>query len=205
MTQLFRTFIFDIGGVLLNWDPHKLYNKYFNNNTRAIDNFLAEINFYSWNLSQDKGYPFAQAVTELSAQFPQYADLIHAYDEEWEESIVGIVPGTAEIMFKLKAAGFQLYGLSNWSAEKFPIVRYSYKVFDLFEEIVISGEVKLIKPNPGIFHILLQKIHHPPEECLLIDDSLENIDVARKMGFATHHFTSPARLELELQRMGILQ
>ena len=157
-----------------------------------------------WNLSQDKGYPFAQAVKDLSAQFPQYAHLIHAYDEEWEQSITGIIPETAEILYQLKAAGCRLYGLTNWNEEKFSIVRHKYKVFDLFEDIVISGEVKLIKPDPAIFRLFLQKNQYQPEECLLVDDSPQNISTARKMGFVTHLFTTPARLEMELKQLGIL-
>ncbi len=202
LTTRIHAIIFDFGGVLINWDPHNLYNKYFANDTTAIDNFLAEINFYTWNLSQDGGYPFKQAVRELSAQFPQYAHLIRAYDEEWEESVPGLIPGTIEILYKLKTIGYRLFGLTNWSAEKFPLVRHKYKVFDLFEDIVVSGEVKLIKPNPAIYNLLLQKIHLRPEECLLIDDSRHNLEVARKMGFETIHFTSPGQLELELHRLG---
>jgi 2-haloacid dehalogenase len=196
--------IFDFGGVLINWDPHKLFNKYFANDTQAIDNFLAEINFSAWNLSQDKGYSFSQAVIDLSTQFPQYEHLIRAYDDEWEESITGIIPETVEILYRLKAVGCRLYGLTNWSAEKFSIVRHKYMVFNLFEDIMVSGEVKLIKPDPAIFNLLLHKIHRQPEECLLVDDSLQNIYTAQKMGFVTHHFSSPARLELELKQMGIL-
>ncbi|MGA2491000.1 MAG: HAD family phosphatase [Anaerolineales bacterium] len=199
-----RAIIFDFGGVLINWDPHKLFGKYFSNDRQAIDSFLAEVNFSAWNLSQDKGDPFVQAVQELSAQFPQYAHLIHAYDEEWEQSITGIIPETAEILYKLKAVGCRLYGLTNWSAEKFSIVRHKYKVFDLFEDIMVSGEVKLIKPDPAIFHLFLQKIQCQPEECLLVDDSPQNIATARKLGFATHHFASPALLEMDLQQLGIL-
>jgi 2-haloacid dehalogenase len=141
---------------------------------------------------------------DLSAQFPHYAHLIRAYDEEWEESLTGVIPGTVEILHRLKAAGYQLYGLTNWSAEKFYLVRHKYEVFNLFEDIVVSGEVKLVKPDPAIFRLLLQKIHLQPEECLLVDDSLQNIEAAQKMGFATHHFTSPALLEVALQQLGIL-
>jgi 2-haloacid dehalogenase len=204
MTTPLSAIIFDFGGVLVNWDPHKLFNKYFASNTKAIDNFLKEINFCSWNLSQDKGYPFSRAVQDLSTQFPQYAHLINAYDEEWEESITGIVPETVEILYKLKASGCHLYGLTNWSAEKFSIVRQKYEFFSLFESIVVSGEVKLIKPDPAIFHLFLRKNHLQPEECLLVDDTSQNIETARRMGFSTHHFTSPSRLEMELIRMGIL-
>ena len=204
MSSTIHAIIFDFGGVLVNWDPHRVFLKYFSNNTRAVDNFLAEINFSAWNLSQDKGYPFAQAVTDLSAQFPHYAHLIRAYNEQWEETITGSIPGTVELLHRLKAAGYELYGLSNWSAEKFAIVRHKYGLFELFDDIVVSGEVKLVKPDPAIFQYLLQKIDRIPQECLLIDDSPQNIEAAQKMGFVTHHFTSPARLELELQQMGVL-
>jgi 2-haloacid dehalogenase len=203
MSMRIRTVVFDFGGVLINWDPHRLFSKYFANDTQAIDRFLTEINFTSWNLSQDKGYPFAQAVTDLSIQFPKYAPLIRAYDEEWEESITGIIPETVDILYKLKTVGCHLFGLTNWSAEKFSIVRHKYKFFDLFEDIIVSGEVKLIKPDPAIFHLFLQKVNCQPEECLLVDDSPSNIETAQKMGFATHAFTSPTRLELELCQMGI--
>ena len=204
MSSTIHAIIFDFGGVLVNWDPHRVFLKYFSNNTRAVDNFLAEINFSAWNLSQDKGYPFAQAVTDLSAQFPHYAHLIRAYNEQWEETITGSIPGTVELLHRLKAVGYELYGLSNWSAEKFAIVRHKYGLFELFDDIVVSGEVKLVKPDPAIFQYLLQKIDRIPQECLLIDDSPQNIEAAQKMGFVTHHFTSPARLELELQQMGVL-
>jgi 2-haloacid dehalogenase len=204
MTSSIHAIIFDFGGVLINWDPHKLFNKYFSNDKQAIDAFLNEINFSAWNLSQDKGYPFTNAVQDLSARFPQYAHLIRAYDVEWEESITGVVPETVEILRKLKTAGYRLYGLTNWSAEKFSIVRTKYEAFNLFESIVVSGEVKLAKPDPAIFRLLLQKIQCQPGECLLIDDSLQNIQSAQKMGFATHRFTSPARLEVDLHQSGIL-
>jgi 2-haloacid dehalogenase len=200
----FSAIIFDFGGVLINWEPQHIFSKYFANDSQAIDNFLAEINFADWNLSQDKGHPFSQAVKEHSARFPQYTRPIQAYNNEWEQSITGIIQGTVEIIEKLKVVGCRLYGLSNWSAEKFTIVRQKFEVFNLFEEIVISGEVKLLKPDPAIFRLLLRRIKRQPEECLLVDDSLPNILTAQKMGFFTHHFTSPALLELYLQQAGIL-
>jgi 2-haloacid dehalogenase len=204
LTTPIHAIIFDFGGVLVNWDPHRVFYKYFANDTKAIDNFLAEINFSAWNLSQDKGYPFAQAVIDLSAQFPQYAHLIRAYDIEWEESITGVIPGTVGILDKLKAAGYRIFGLTNWSAEKFTLVRHKYKVFELFDDIVVSGEVKLVKPDPAIFDLFLQKNHLRSEECVLVDDTLHNLEAARKMGFETIHFSSPTRLEFELQQMGVL-
>jgi 2-haloacid dehalogenase len=196
--------IFDFGGVLIDWDPHNLYGKYFANDLQAVDRFLEEIDFSKWNLAQDKGYPFAQAVLDLSAKFPEYAQLIRAYDEEWEESITGTIPGTVEILNRLKSANYRLYGLTNWSAEKFNLVRHKYPVFDLFDDIVVSGEVGLIKPDPAIFNLLLNKIHNLPEQCLLVDDSRQNLVVAVQMGFSIIHFTSPFQLEQDLSHMGIL-
>jgi 2-haloacid dehalogenase len=204
MTSSIQAIIFDFGNVLINWDPRKVFNKYFLNDKQAIDNFLSEINFSAWNLSQDEGLPFAMGVMQLSAQFPQYAHLIRAYDEEWEESITGLIPETVDILHRLKKAGYRLYGLTNWSAEKFSLIKEKYEAFHLFEDIVVSGEVGLVKPDPAIFRLLLQKIHRQPDECLVIDDSLENIEAAQKMGFVTHHFTSPASLEVELHQLGIL-
>jgi 2-haloacid dehalogenase len=203
MSLSIQAIIFDFGGVVINWDPHEVFKKYFDNDRQAINNFLTEINFSTWNLAQDKGYPFADAVLELSAQFPQYAHLIRAYDEEWEQSISGVIPGTVEILHRLKAAGYRLYGLTNWSAEKFHLVKHKFEIFNIFEDILVSGEVKLIKPDPAIFRLLLQRIHRQPEECLLVDDSVQNIEVAQKMGFATHHFTASAQLELDLHSLGL--
>jgi HAD superfamily hydrolase (TIGR01509 family) len=204
MNSLIQAVIFDFGGVLINWDPHILFNKYFENDIEAIDDFLIEIDFHNWNLSQDKGYPFALAVTDLSTQFPQYAHLIQAYDREWETSITGIVPGSVETLYKLKSAGYRLYGLTNWSAEKFSIVRRKYHFFDLFEDIIVSGEVSLVKPDPAIYQLLLHKIYLKSFECLMVDDSLDNINMARRLGFLIHHFTSSDNLELYLRKSGIL-
>ena len=195
--------IFDFGGVLVNWDPRQVFLKYFPNDIQAIDRFLTEINFSAWNLEQDKGYPFKQAVVELSAQFPQYAHLIQAYDEEWEESITGTIPGTVALLHRLKAAGYLLYGLTNWSVEKFSIVRHKYAFFDLFDDIIVSGEVKLAKPDPAIFQLLLRKINRLPQDCLLIDDSPKNIEVAREMGFVSVLFATPENLETELFRLNV--
>jgi 2-haloacid dehalogenase len=196
--------IFDFGGVLINWDPRKVFEKYFSNDAQAIDDFLAEIGFSAWNLEQDRGHPFSQAVAELSAQFPQYAHLIRAYDEEWEQSITGIIPGTIAMLPKLKAAGYRIYGLTNWNVEKYNIIRHRYTFFDLFDYILVSGAVKLAKPDPAIFELMLNRINRTPQECLLVDDSPKNVEAARQMGFSAIHFTSPAQLELELKQSGIL-
>ena len=123
--------VFDFGGVLVDWNSHYLYRKLLNGDDAAIDRFLTEIGFTEWNLHQDKGRSFAAGVAVLSAQFPQYADLIRAYDERWQESLSGPIPGTVEILRKLKDARYPLYGLSNWALEKFNLVRHQYEFFSL--------------------------------------------------------------------------
>jgi 2-haloacid dehalogenase len=196
--------VFDFGGVLLDWNPHYLYRKLFNNDASAIERFLTEIGFEEWNLRLDEGRPFSEGVAELSAQFPQYADLIRAYDECWEESIGGVIQPTLDIVHSLKRAGYALYGLSNWSAETFRRVRPTYKFFDLFEDIVLSGDVKLNKPDPRIYAVLLERAGRKAAECLFIDDSEENVIVASQLGFETVRFKSPEQLKKELDQRGFL-
>lgn len=204
MTPFTPVLIFDFGGVLITWDPHLVFLKYFSDDIQAIDRFLKEIDFAGWNYQQDAGRPFEQGVAELSAQFPQYAHLIRAYDEEWEESIAGLIPGTVELLRRLKAAGYPIYGLTNWNDEKFSLVQHRFPIFDLFDDILVSGAVKLAKPDPAIFQLMLKRINRLPQECLLIDDSPKNIDAAIRLGFSAIHFTSPTQLEAELCRLGIL-
>ena len=157
-----------------------------------------------WNAQQDGGRPFEEGVAILSEKFPQYADLIRAYHENWSDSIGEIYSGTIEILNQLKQAGYSLYGFSNWSAETFPLIRAKHDFFNLFDDMVISGAVGVVKPEPEIYQILLDKIGRPAYECLFIDDSLPNIQQANKIGFATIHFQSPLQLEAELKQIGLL-
>lgn len=204
MTSPIKAIIFDFGGVLLEWDPRILYRRFFDH-PHEIDRFLTEINFTVWNTHQDKGRPFALAIAELSAQFPQHAHLISAYFEHYEESILGPLPGMPELLYRLKQAGLPLYGLSNWSAETFPMMRKKYPFFDLFDDIILSGAVKLLKPDPAIFRLTLDRIKRRPEECLLIDDSPANLASARDLGLATVEFHSARQLEQELRLLDLLQ
>lgn len=200
-----RALIFDFGGVLVDWNPRYLYSKFFDGDEGGLQRFLDEIRFAEWNLQQDKGRPFAEGVAELSGRFPEYAELIQAYDQRWEESISGPIQPTVEILDELRGAGYPLYGLSNWSGEKFKLVRQNYEFFDWFEDILVSGEVKLVKPDERIFNLMLERIKHPAEECLLVDDSAANIQAAASLGFQTIHFRSPEQLRGELVQRGYLE
>ena len=204
MSTNIKAIVFDYGNVLLEWNPRLVYDRYFPNDPEGMESFLSEIRFMEWNAQQDKGRTFAEGVAVLSEEFPQYTDLIRAYHEHWVDSIGESVIGTVEILKQLKKAGYPLYGFSNWSAETFPYARAKYDFFDLFDDMVISGEVGFVKPEPEIYQILLKKIGRPANECLFIDDSLPNIQQANKMGFATIHFQSPAQLEEELKQFQLI-
>jgi 2-haloacid dehalogenase len=197
-----KTIIFDLGGVLLDWNPHRLYAPYFNSSTE-IDRFLHEINFPEWNLQQDAGRPFAEGVAALSQEFPHYAHLIRAYHERWEDSVPGAIDGTVDILKRIKRDGVPLYALTNFSAETFPIMRRRFDFLQLFEYILVSGEVGLVKPDPAIYRLMLEKIGRPARECLFIDDSAKNVAAAKEMGFDTIHFQSPGQLKTELQGRNI--
>jgi 2-haloacid dehalogenase len=204
MSTSIKAIIFDFGNVLLEWNPRYVYQRFFPNDPEGIERFLEEVNFMEWNMHQDKGRPFVEGVAVLSKQFPHYSHLIQAYHDHWIDSVGEPVTGTISILKQLKRAGYALYGLSNWSAETFPYARQKYDFFELFDDMVISGEVGHVKPDPEIFHMMLTKIQRPPKECLFIDDSLPNIYQAQKMGFGTIHFQSPEQLEAALHEFKIL-
>ncbi len=196
--------VFDFGGVLLDWSAYYLYGKHFGGDLAAVDRFLDEIGFAEWNHRQDAGRPFAEAVAEMSARFPQYIDLIRMYDENWEDSMGGAIQPTVDVLAALKQAGFPLYGLSNWSAEKFRLVRPQYEFLNWLDDIVISGEVKLAKPDPQFYAAFLKRTGRPAGDCLYIDDTLRNIEVANELGFQTILFVSGGQLAKELQQRGLL-
>jgi 2-haloacid dehalogenase len=197
--------VFDFGGVLLDWNPRHLYLKLFNGDAIATERFLNETGFAAWNLELDRGRSFADGVAELSRRFPQYADLIKAFDLRWEESILGPIQTTVNIMQNLKQAGYSVYGLSNLSKEKYLLVRSRYTFLDQLDDVVISGEVKMIKPDPRIYHLLLERIQRTAAECVFIDDSEENAGMACQLGFHSIQYKSSDQLQAELKRLGLLR
>ena len=172
---------------------------------QAMEEFLKEINFMEWNAQQDRGRPFAEAVALHAKKHPQYARLIKAYHENWKDSLTGAIDGTVELLRALKKKGYPLYGLSNWSAETFSIVRHEFDFLNLLDDIIISGDVKLIKPEPEIFEVCLRRIGEPASQCLFIDDSETNVAAAKKIGFDAVHFKSPEQLKRELEARQLLQ
>ncbi len=198
------TIIFDIGGVLIEWDPRHLYRKLFSGDETAMKYFLTEICSLEWNAQMDLGRPFGKAVAELIEEHPDQAELITAYQTRWGEMISGEYKSTVEVLAELRDAGYPLYALSNWSAETFPLMRRQFPFLNWFEAIVLSGEEKLVKPDPRIFQVMLARTGRPAGENLLIDDTPENVEVARQLGFQAVHFQSAGQLRGELGDLDIL-
>ncbi len=196
--------VFDLGGVLIDWNPRHLYRRLFDDEA-AMEKFLSEVCTPHWNEQQDAGRPFAEAVSLLVAEHPQHEDLIRVFWDRWHEMVAGAIEPTVAVLAELKEAGFPLYALSNWSAETFARARPMFEFFDWFEDLVISGEVKLIKPDPRIFELLLGKIGRPARKCVYIDDSAANASAARELGFQAIHFTSAEQLRKELIGLGVLR
>lgn len=197
--------VFDLGGVLIDWEPRRLYRRIFAEEA-AMERFLAEICTPAWNAELDRGRPFAEAVAELVARHPEQEGAIRAWWERWIEMIGGPISGTVAILEQLAERGTPLVALSNWSAETFPLVRAqeAYRFLDRFERIFLSGELGLIKPEPAIFEHLLSATGRRPETCLFIDDSAANIATAERLGFATHRFRGAEGLARDLAARGLV-
>ncbi len=197
------TVVFDVGKVLIDWDPRFLYRKLIAD-AAAMERFLAEVCTQAWNEEQDRGRSFAEAVAELVARHPAEAALIRAYDERWEEMVPGEIPGSRAIVEALKARGVRLYALTNFSAEKFALTRRRFPVFSLFDGILVSGEEGLIKPDPRIYALIQDRFDIDPSKALFTDDSPRNIAAAEAAGFHTHLFRDAAGLRQTLMQIGLL-
>lgn len=198
------TLVFDLGGVLIDWDPRHLYRKVFMDRESEMDFFLEQVCSPDWNAEQDRGRSIRDAVRERVDRFPAYEPLIRIYYGRWEEMVSGPIEETVSILRKLKKSGYQLTALSNWSAETFPRVAERFDFLNWFDPLVISGEIEMVKPEPDIYHYLLEKIDKPASSCLFIDDKAENIQTARNLGFQTIQFSAPDQLSNQLRDMRVL-
>jgi 2-haloacid dehalogenase len=197
------TVVFDLGNVLIGWDPRNLYRKLFLDEA-AMETFLAEICTPDWNVQQDAGRPIREAEADLVARFPEHADLIRAYYGRFMEMLSGPIAGTVTLLEALHAKDTPLFALTNWSAETFAIARPNFPFLELFRHIVVSGELGIAKPDPAIFRHLLQVAGKPAQACFFIDDNAANVASARSLGFAAHHFSAPAALHRDLEKLGLL-
>ncbi len=200
--QELKNIVFDFGGVLIDWDPRYLYRKVFETE-EEMNFFLENICKYEWNLLQDAGRSLAEATRELQEQHPEYKEEIEMYYGRWEEMLGGLFEDNVKLIKPLKEK-YKVYGLTNWSAETLPIARRKYDFFELFDGIVVSGEEKLVKPDPRFYRVLLNRYNLKAKETLLIDDNAENIRAAEKLGFQTVHVTPELNLEETLRKMKVL-
>ena len=194
--------IFDFGGVLVDWNPRYLYNSLFEDKNE-MEFFLENICSDNWNLQQDAGRTFSEGVTILVEKYPEYQKMIEAYSEKWSVMLKSDIPENVKLIPLLKS-NYNLFGLTNWSAEKFPIALKRYSFFQEFEGIVVSGEEKMKKPDDEIFLLLLERYNLKAENSLFIDDNFANINAAKRLGFQTIFLEKTTNLQLELKNRGLL-
>jgi 2-haloacid dehalogenase len=199
-----KAVVFDVGGVLLDWNPRHLYKTMFDGDDEAMERFLADVCSPAWNLSLDAGKPFASGVAELCERFPERTALIALYDSRWEDMVRGAFEDTVDLARTLKANGVPLYALTNFSSEKMALVRTRYDFFMLFDGMVVSGEIGMVKPDPAIYRHLLERFNLRADETLFIDDSTLNIAGAEAAGLNAIHFQSASGLRSELVQWGLL-
>lgn len=197
-----RAIIFDFGGVLIDWNPMYLYRKVFDDE-REIYHFLENICKPDWNIQQDAGRPLAEATRLLQEEHPKYHEEIGMFYGRWEEMLGGTLDENVKLIKPLKEK-YKVYGLTNWSAETLPIAMERYDFFNDLDGIVVSGEEKLIKPDPALYQVLIDRFGLKADESLFIDDNAANIETARQMGFHTMHFTGETNLEEWLKENNIL-
>lgn len=189
--------IFDFGGVLIDWNPHYLYDSYFGDRAKT-DWFLANICTMEWNGQVDAGKPMAEATAELVAKFPEWKKEIEMYFGRWIEMIGEAIPGMYELLLELKARGHRLFGLSNWSAETFVQIKEDFPALKLLEGMVVSGYVKCLKPSPEIYQLLLDRYSLKASDCIFIDDNAANVAGAEAVGIRSIRFTGASDLRKQL-------
>lgn len=194
--------IFDFGDVLVEWKFHNLYRKVFSSDAE-IELFLETTGLRELNRRFDAGYPFEKGIAELSAAHPGFARELGWFNTRWGEARGGLNDAVIDLMRTLKQQGYPLYGLSNWSREKFDTVKDEMVFLPLLEDYLISGDAGVIKPDERIYRILLERIDRPAEECIFIDDSRENISAAQQLGLITVLYESPEQLRSSLAILGV--
>jgi len=196
--------IFDVGNVLFRWDPMFLYERLIEDD-QTLEAFLRDVVTKEWHFQHDEGRPFAETSAELSARFPEHAELIAAWGPRFNESLPGPVEGMIPLVEELDAAGVPLYAITNYSGEFWPPFRATQEpLFARFRDIVVSGDEKLVKPDPEIYRRSLARFGLEPEEAVFIDDSLPNVESARALGIHAFPFTDAPSFRAELVKLGLL-
>jgi 2-haloacid dehalogenase len=195
--------VFDLGGVLIDWNPRYLYRKLFIDES-AMENFLANICTSSWNTQQDAGRTLAEGCALLKEQHPEHAEYVNAWLHRYDEMIAGAIQGTVDILAQLRSRGVPLYALSNWSSETFPAAQRRFEFLNWFDGMLLSGKVRLVKPDPRIFRLFLETHAVDPAQAVYIDDLAKNVDAAAAIGMHGIRFTDPDALRRDLISVGLL-
>lgn len=194
--------IFDFGGVLVDWNPRYLYRDYFESENE-MEYFLRSVCTEEWNLEQDRGRSLAEGTRLLQQKFPDFHSMIQLFYDEWEKMLPSDIPETVSLLYKLKTR-YDIYGLTNWSAETIPIAYDRFSFFRDFNGIVVSGEEKMVKPDSQIFHLLLNRYNLKAAHSIFIDDNLKNVKAAEEIGMIAIHYQNSSQLETELIALNVL-
>jgi len=201
---MIKSIIFDLGAVLIDWNPNYLYQTIFQEESE-MRYFLENICTPAWNEEQDGGRSLQEATDLLVAQFPEHEENIRAFYTRWPEMLGGEITGTVEILKALKTSGqYKLFALTNWSAETFPIAVERFDFLNWFNGIVVSGTEKDRKPFPSFYQTLLNRYQINAPEAVFIDDNLRNVKAAEQIGIHAIHFTNPVQLRTDLAKYGIM-
>jgi 2-haloacid dehalogenase len=201
---MINTIIFDLGAVLIDWNPRYMYSKLFDDEA-AMEDFLRDITTSDWNEEQDAGRPLHEGTELLVNKFPEHEEHIRAFYSRWDEMLGEAFHDVVEIFKQLKEKNrYKIYALTNWSAETFPVAFERFDFLKWFDGIVVSGAEKMRKPTPEFYHILLNRYEVEAQEALFIDDNYRNILAAEELGIQCIHFTSAEQLSGELEMLGIL-
>lgn len=197
-----KNIVFDFGGVLIDWNPEYLYRKIFEDESE-MEYFLNNICTYPWNVLQDAGRPISVATAEKQAEFPEYKEEIAMYYGRWDEMLGGEIAENARLVKPLSEK-YNTYGLTNWSNETIPIAVGRYEFFKYLIGMVVSGDEKLVKPDPKLYQILIDRFNIDTQETLFIDDNAANVETAKALGFHTIHYTGEKSLKDELIELGVI-
>jgi 2-haloacid dehalogenase len=195
--------VFDLGDVLIDWNPRHLYRKLFPDDEAAMERFLTDVCSSEWNLAQDAGRTLAEGTALLVAEHPDKAALIEAYYGRWDEMVAGSIQGTVEILARLRAAGVRVLALTNWSAETFVRARRRFAFLDWFEGIVVSGAERMVKPDPRIYRLLAERYRLTPGRSVFIDDLPRNVEAATAAGLIGLRFVGAGKLAEDLRGLGL--
>ena len=198
--------IFDLGGVLIDWNPDYVFLEEFQGNKEKMQEFYNKVCTFDWNENQDAGYPLKKATEDRIKLFPEYENLIQMYYGRWEEMLGGAIEDSVSILKKIvKNTNYKVIALTNWSAETFPIALKRYDFLHWFEGIVVSGTEKTRKPFKKIYYLTLERYNLKAANSLFIDDNERNIFAAKEIGINTIKFNNPSQLENDLKLMGVIK